>query len=143
MKLILERTKFEPTYKNGLAVSWEIAFELQTEDGAQSYTPITIYRQDVPSPVTEASVTIRAFMEVIPSQLFHILKDSNIVDEMDVIAEQLLEEEKALLVDTNTTKNEKTKVERQSQLDSLQKRIEKLKEEPGGTDFDSNDSTNS
>lgn len=96
MKIIVERTKFEPAYREGLPFSWDVAFDIETETGMKLYAPTTIYYKDVPQPVTECSVTLRAFMETLPSQIQHLYKDTDVLTELDKLAAEVHQSKVAL-----------------------------------------------
>lgn len=131
MKMTVERTQFAPTYVDGIAVSWEVSFEIVTDTGMNLYAPITIQRRDVPIPVTEASVTVKAFMEVMPGQLWQLYKDVNVLTELDKIAQELHIEETdmdALKVHRKKLEEEQAESLRIAQERVAAKRAERLAE---------------
>lgn len=104
MKITLERTQFEPNYREGVPVSWNVAFTITTDSGLELYTPTLVEYREVTPPVTEAAVTIRAWQEVVPGQLWHLYKEVNNLTEMDQLAASIHEEEVNLAVEQNNFK---------------------------------------
>lgn len=134
MKITIERTKFEPNYIKGLPHSWDVAFEAETANGIKLYAPTVIYYKDVPQPVTECAVTLKAFMDIMPSQIQHIYKDTDVLTELDELAAEAfkatmeLDEEERRQVELDQN-HEQLKSDLRKQIEESRKQRDKLIEE--------------
>lgn len=122
MKMTIERTQYEPKYIEGIIYSWDIAFSIETDEGQQLYTPITIYRRDINSPATEAVVCARALQQVLPGQLLHLYEALNIPDELDEIEAEIHQEHMKLVEEQEYAK--KLKEEKEARIADARQRLE-------------------
>lgn len=118
MKCLIERTEFEVVFFEGLPVQWNIAFKILSDKGEQ-YVPITVYRKDIPAPVTEAAIMRYAAREMLPGQISMLYSDKDILSGLDQQAEKLQQEKIAF----EEEEKEKARIEEEQKTQLEEARI--------------------
>lgn len=127
MKIIIERTKYEPVFTGSRITGWQVEWTIDTDTGINLFVPVTVHRNQFNGEVTEARITQQAFTMAMSSQILHLYKDVDVADELD----ELLEAEAKIV-----QQMEEAKVRlngaleyRQQQIASAKEKLEQRKKE--------------